>query len=583
MKKHLYSLLALALLFVYSSDKAKAQVLPGIHITAAGDTIWNTLGCGAPDTIPIYGYGSAGGYLTTDSALVYIGFGDGTDTTFYTSIAQQYFYIFLDHIYTQPGVYSLLFIVTGPDGAADTLAVNNTILVGTQCGNITGQVYYDANNDCAFNAGDVAAQWAAVQVMYGGAVIATSYCDANGYYNFSVPTGFTYTVGCSFYNSNLTVNCPAGGTYTVSTLPSTGNDFATGCVTPGFDLSGNLYAWGVRPGLAAFIYPQFWNEGCMPVSGTVTITLPAGVSFVSSNPAPTSVSGQVLTYTVAPYSSYWGYNWGFINHIEVLGDPSLNIGDTLCFTMVIDPIAGDTDPSDNTITTCVPVRNSCDPNEKFEATAKWGTANVAPGARLNYTVGFQNVGNDVAYKVVVTDQLDSDVDMNTLEITSASHPMNIYMMPGNKLKFEFLNINLAASSVNEPLSHGFITYKVNAKSGLANGTAIDNSAEIFFDFNAPIVTNNVKNIIDIALGLNEQDGQLMITTLPNPATDYIRINTGNTSLSQVSLFDMNGKMVVKSLVEDKGTISLTDVNKGVYMVKVISNNKTYTGKIVVLK
>jgi uncharacterized repeat protein (TIGR01451 family) len=269
--------------------------------------------------------------------------------------------------------------------------------------------------------------------------------------------------------------------------------------------------------------------------------------------------------------------------MTVLGSPSLVVGDTVCFTMVMDPIAGDLNPANNTVSTCIPVRASCDPNEKFEAVAKWGTANVAPEALLDYTIGFQNIGNDDAYKVVVLDELDADVDMNTLEITAASHAMNVYVINNNTLKFEFLNINLPAASVNEALSHGHVSYKVKAKSGLANGTAIDNSAEIFFDFNAPIVTNNVRNIIDIALGLNEHDGQLVITTLPNPATDYIRIHTASTSLSHVSLYDMSGKLVVRGLVEDKGTISLADVNKGVYMITVMSDNKTYTGKIVVVK
>jgi hypothetical protein len=46
---------------------------------------------------------------------------------------------------------------------------------------------------------------------------------------------------------------------------------------------------------------------------------------------------------------------------------------------------------------------------------------------------------------------------------------------------------------------------------------------------------------------------------------------------------MSGKLVVRGLVEDKGTISLADVNKGVYMITVMSDNKTYTGKIVVVK
>ncbi len=580
MKKIFYSIMFAMTLFLFSEQKAAAQVPAGITILAADDSTWNQ-GCSAPDTLDLFFYGTAGGYLITDSVTVYFAYGDGTDTTYKCPIPQQYFWGDLHHIYTLPGVYSIQCIVTGPDGDDDTLTSNNTIIVASQCGNISGNVFYDANNDCVNNAGDYPLQWVWVKLLYNGNYITGGYADANGDYSFEAAVGFTYTLETQFWMTNLSATCPAGGTYTISSLPATNKDFGVSCSQSGYDLGGTLWAWGVRPGLSAFIYPDYWNAACAPVSGTVTITLPAGVTYVTSQPAPSNINGQVLTYNVAPYSDYWSYNWGYNKFIEVLGDPGLVIGDTLCFEMVLDPQAGDLDPSDNVITACVPVRNSCDPNEKFEKHAKWNIADVAPSTKLEYTVGFQNVGNDVAYKVVVVDTLDNDADVNTLEIIGASHPMNVYIVGTNVVKFEFLNINLPAASVNEALSHGFVNYNIRSKSGLADGTPIDNKADIFFDFNGSITTNKVTDIIDISLGINTIEAPLTVNMYPNPATEYVRVNLGDEAEATAQITDVSGRLVVDQVVRNNGMVKVSGLTAGVYMLHVFSGEKNYTGKLIV--
>ncbi|MEP7168778.1 MAG: T9SS type A sorting domain-containing protein [Bacteroidota bacterium] len=584
MKKILYSFTIAMILLVCSEQKSAAQIVPpGITINYANIDS-SSYSCQVPDTMGIYISGTAGGYLLTDSVTIYMAFGDGTDTTFYCLIPQNYFYGYFPHVYTLPGIYSLQCIVTGPDGDDDTLTHNNTVIVASQCGNITGNVYYDANGNCVNDAGDINMHWAWVRLLYNGDYIAGAYCDANGNYTLSVPTGFTYTLEVSYYNNaNLSTTCPVSGIYTITSLPAYNKDFGISCGSTGHDLTGNLWTWGLRPGLPAFIYPDYYNVACSGVSGTVTITLPTGVTYVTASPVPSNINGQVLTYNISPYDFYWNYQWQYNSYIEVLGAANLVIGDTLCFEMVLDPIAGDLNPSDNTIMTCTPVRNSCDPNEKFESHAKWNTANIAPGTQLDYTVGFQNVGNDVAYNVSVVDTLDSDADINTLEITSASHPMNIYMLGTNILKFEFMNINLAAATVNEPLSHGFVTYNIKPKAGLTNGTMLDNKASIFFDFNGAIVTNKVTDIIDISLGINNINPSMLVTTYPNPSTEYVRIKLSDEQEAVVRLTDLSGRIVAEQKVKNNGLVRVADLSSGTYSLQVTAGEKNYSGKLVVVK
>jgi len=63
------------------------------------------------------------------------------------------------------------------------------------------------------------------------------------------------------------------------------------------------------------------------------------------------------------------------------------------------------------------------------------------------------------------------------------------------LKFNFKDINLADSLSDPAGSKGFVTYQIDPYLGLNEGTVIENSAGIYFDFNAPVITNTTKNTL----------------------------------------------------------------------------------------
>jgi hypothetical protein len=62
------------------------------------------------------------------------------------------------------------------------------------------------------------------------------------------------------------------------------------------------------------------------------------------------------------------------------------------------------------------------------------------------------------------------------------------------LTIRFDNILLPDSTSDEPNSHGVVKYTLHLRGGLAPGTAIPNTAAIYFDFNDPVVTNEVLSI-----------------------------------------------------------------------------------------
>jgi uncharacterized repeat protein (TIGR01451 family) len=94
------------------------------------------------------------------------------------------------------------------------------------------------------------------------------------------------------------------------------------------------------------------------------------------------------------------------------------------------------------------VRGAFDPNDK-RATPTLSLNQVAQGAYVNYLVRFQNTGTDTAFNVVVSDVLNNLLDPASFQILGTSHNSKV-TRNGSTIYFEFLNILLPDSNVNEP-------------------------------------------------------------------------------------------------------------------------------------
>ena len=186
--------------------------------------------------------------------------------------------------------------------------------------------------------------------------------------------------------------------------------------------------------------------------------------------------------------------------------------------------------------------------------------------KLTYTIRFQNTGTAPAKDIRILDTLDDDLDINTFRIVNSSFPVQT-AMDGPALEFLFKDIWLADSTNNEPESHGFVTYQVQPKPGLADYTEIENTAYIIFDSNDPVVTNTTKNtmISMIPVALNEIN-QTKITIRPNPADDVIHISAKNQQdIDKVLIYNNLGELV---LAQKGELVDVSRLPKGLYLVKV---------------
>jgi uncharacterized repeat protein (TIGR01451 family) len=152
-------------------------------------------------------------------------------------------------------------------------------------------------------------------------------------------------------------------------------------------------------------------------------------------------------------------------------------------------VTNDATPSDNAYTLIETVIGSFDPNDKHVSKEKLLIQELSKPDYLTYTIRFQNVGNTYAEKVVVTDLIDNNLDIKTIETISQSDSMTWIVNKDRTVTWTFDNIYLLDSSSNEAESHGFVKYRIKPISTLKVGDEIKNTANIYFDYNPAIVTN----------------------------------------------------------------------------------------------
>ena len=190
--------------------------------------------------------------------------------------------------------------------------------------------------------------------------------------------------------------------------------------------------------------------------------------------------------------------------------------------------------------TCPSSGGAVDPNDKFGSLGDGSAAHfVRPGPALSYTVAFENLPTAAlaAAQVVVTDRLDpAKVDVASVALGTISFGKSIIDVPSGRnsfatihaidstksvriqgsvdagsgmLKWTFTTIDPATGlPPSDPTlgflppdtdgmkGQGYVSFTVQPKSGLPDGTVFSNQASIVFDANSPIVTPTWINTLD---------------------------------------------------------------------------------------
>jgi hypothetical protein len=159
-----------------------------------------------------------------------------------------------------------------------------------------------------------------------------------------------------------------------------------------------------------------------------------------------------------------------------------------------------------------------------------------------------------------------------------------------KMQYQFDNILLPDSNVNEPLSHGFIRYRIKPVSTLIAGDTIKNSASVFFDFNAPVATNDAETEIVLPVSINDllNEAERILNVFPNPAYDKINISLNHsnylTGEIEIKIFDVLGRLVYSHKKSSPGfhseTIDISKLTPGLYSIELNSGAVSCKAKFV---
>ncbi len=458
-----------------------------------------------------------------------------------------------------PGDYWLMFSLALTPSLVQgrSLCAGDSVLVtvpdlGASCGMISGNTYIDANSDCVLNAGDQVVP-AIVEVQPG-----PFYASTGGNYSVVVPNG-SYTLTST--GSGIAQSCPASATVNGNSVVANIGHQAT---IP-LDLAVGLSAGAARPGFQLQYLMTVQNQSSS-ASGATTTTLTFDntvLSYISASPAPTSVVGNTITWS-QPSLNYYQSRTFFIN-LQVPPDVGL-IGTDLLANASVSSVNTDGDISNNSASAAVTITGSFDPNDKTANTSTRASNSlyfINEDEWIDYVIRFQNTGTDTAFNIVVTDTLPAALDPASIQLVCASHEHMWRLEGQGTLKFIFPNILLPDSNANEPASHGLISFRIKPHGPLSPGTVIENIANIYFDFNPPVITEPSVLTAEFSTGVVGM-GVTAVVHWDNGAW----VMSGLEHVEEVQLMTLDGRhLAVQRGTSDRVRLEASDLASGFYLAR----------------
>jgi len=472
--------------------------------------------------------------------------------------------------------------LTDPLDSCDFIMASQTVTPTTLCnGNtITGNIKFDYNtNGC--DAADFPLSNVMVKSVDGTNTF-TTFTNISGDYIQYTNSG-NFSTSASGFSSSYSATPNAQATTFVGTGNTDNIDF---CVVPASTVNDvNITVVPMNnpvPNNTVSYQIIYKNVGNTIVNGSVSFTYDNTKIFYqsSSSPISTTTSNSV------------SYNYSALNPYEIrtitvsFSVNSAVIGDILVFNAQVDPVSGDANTYDNTIT-FAQVVSSVLVNRSPNNTSSNNNVNdvlVLEGNQvelqhadeyLHYIIRYQNTSASQVTDLIVTTELSDKLDWNTLQLQIQSHTGQVYIQNGSQITFKFANINLAAGA------QGYIAYRVKPKSSVIVGDVISSQSNMYFDVDPVITTSIVSTTITSTAGLNNNNLIVDVNIYPNPSKGVININAANDKITNVVVYSKLGQLVTSFKDLDINTINLSYLSKGMYFLK-LNNEKgnSITKKIV---
>jgi uncharacterized repeat protein (TIGR01451 family) len=382
----------------------------------------------------------------------------------------------------------------------DALAAND----GAR-GEIFGRLYIEENGNCKYDTSETVLPYTPVRILPIDKVILT---DVQGKYSFSVDTGKYYRIETMLphLHKSLCDSTIRDSIYVKNTTPK--QDF-------GFTPILNAIDWEITMTGFSPIRPGFETNGRVFVknrgninSSAEQLTFEYPIDWIAlQSVVPNALSPTLGTLLFDVPILEVGETWEA--EITLKANTILPLG-TNVILKANSNLSNDVFTSNNQAVLNRIVTGSFDPNEK---NVQQTTILPAESQWLDYEIHFQNTGTDTAFRVILIDTLDENLDLLTFQSLESSHTYKVEINESKVIRWTFQNINLPDSTTNLLGSQGWVHFRIKTRNGLQNNEILNNKANIFFDFNNPITTNTVttsvqKGIIHQNITINLCEGAL---------------------------------------------------------------------------
>lgn len=308
------------------------------------------------------------------------------------------------------------------------------------------------------------------------------------------------------------------------------------------------------------------NKGNQVQSGQVRLNYQDEImNYTGATPSELSIANGTITWNftdLLPFETRTIIVTFLLNSPQ--DNPPLNGGDELTFGSEIADLQGVDDTlEDNFFTLTETAQSSMDPND----IACLEGDSVGPnqiGKYVHYLIQFENIGTAEAFNVVIKNTIDpTKFDVSSLIPLDSNYNFET-RRKNNDYEFIFENINLP---FNDEDNDGYLIYKIKLRNNLTVGSTFTNQANIYFDFNFPILTNVASTTIEVLNTSTFTTNE--VTIMPNPTDGEVNIELENESNFTLELYNLIGEKVAQ--FHNQKTIDVSHLTAGIYMLKVIDH------------
>ena len=433
---------------------------------------------------------------------------------------------------------------------------------------IFGQTYSDLNNDGIKQNNELIMPYCKVYDLSNRYMTIS---NKLGHFEFTLPAGNSYTFkGNDAYGSgstiNYTINSAKDSFYNldIGLSPSNENDIKVKIISH--------TAKKAKQGFISRYEVQINNSSSTRYNGLVSIGhMPKIKNLTFENFA-------VLNQNSTSFSALIdldGHNEKKLIFSCVYDVDSFSLNELVRTSAKIDVF--DSRLSNNFDTIIQTVVSAFDPNIK-EA---FPNELVNIEKEINYTIWFQNEGNDTALNVCVVDSFGSLFSLKDIHITGDSKGGTIIPeIRNNCLIWNFKNIMLPPKSIDSIQSIGFVSFRTRLNNQAKIGDTVYNKASIYFDYQKPVITNNAKVYFSKNIKVKTSIFEDYFSIYPNPNNGKLNIHIGDDKINSIEVLDIHGQMVYSSdLIGNGGLVELPEVlANGIYFIRcngVVYGNKPF--------